>query len=104
MHKIKVDNMLPSVPQYIITYEVVAEGRRKARMCMLIKSASSSERLDEVGRVTDTRHLANCLLGSNPNYFTKGKNVPVSQVKLLQKSFRVAEVVSNGKILSDIAI
>ena len=25
MHKIKVDNMLPSVPQYIITYEVVAE-------------------------------------------------------------------------------
>lgn len=42
-------------------------------MCMLIKSASSSERLDEVDRVTDTRHLANCLLGSNPNYFT---NIP----------------------------
>ena len=44
------------------SYEVVAERvKRKAGMCMLIKSASSSERLDEVGRVTDTRHLANCL-------------------------------------------
>jgi len=39
---------------------ILCDSKRKAGMCMLIKSASSSERLDEVGRVTDTRHLANC--------------------------------------------